>query len=94
MVTVNFYTQVTKGTGSGNYSITGLPFTASSATEVGVGGYAGNMTGVSGGIVGYIGASTSAIALYYTGTGATTTVTDAQLQANNAVFTASVSYFI
>jgi hypothetical protein len=94
MVTVNFYTQVTKGTGSGNYSISGLPFTSSSATEVGVAGYITNMTGVSGAVVGYIAGNTSSINLHYTRTGIATEITDVNLTANNAVFTGSVSYFI
>ena len=94
MVTVNFYTQVTKGTGSGNYRITGLPFPESTAVIVGLGAYANNMTGVSGGIAGYLGGNTSRIEVYYTGTGSASAVTDAQLQSSNAVFTASVSYFV
>jgi hypothetical protein len=70
-VTINFYTQVSKGTASGDYKITGLPFAQSSGMDGGVGGFATNMTGVSGGIVGSIPQNSSAIELYFTGTGAT-----------------------
>jgi hypothetical protein len=97
-VTIVMWTQITKGTASGNLSITGLPFAmGSTATYVlGVPVASGNLTGVSGLVFGYgdTSAPATSLAMYYTGTGTTAAVTDAQMQASNSGFYSSFLYYV
>jgi hypothetical protein len=91
LVTVTFYTQVTKGNGSGNLSFSGLPFSAAGlAFGAAVGGW--NLSGVANPIA-YFDSSTSFIC-YYADSGSSTLayITDVQMQTTNAVITGSVTY--
>ena len=90
VVTITFYTQVTKGTATGDYRITGLPFAFSSPTIAGCAVAGWNLTGISGSLFGYI--TASQINIYYGATGTINNVTNTQLDTTNAVITASISY--
>jgi len=95
-VHVNFYTQVTKGTASGAYRITGLPFAASARTfTIGVAGAADNMTptvpvwGILDGVTG-----SSSLVMKKKDSSSSSDLTAADLNTSNAVFAASFTYFV
>jgi len=91
LVTVNFYTQVTKGNGSGNLSFSGLPF-SSASFAFGTPMSTWNMTGVNNALA-YVSGGTS-FTCYFSGSGSSTLayITSAEMQTTNAVVTGSFSY--
>jgi hypothetical protein len=91
LVTILFYTQVTKGNASGNLSFSGLPFSAASFA-FGMSVAAWNLTSVANPIA-YLSNGTT-FTCYYADSGSSTLtyITDVQMQTTNAVISGSFSY--
>ena len=92
LVNVLCYAQVTKGTGSGNLSISGLPFTSASF-PLGTPMATWNMVGVNNAVAYFDGGSAS-FTCYYSGVGSTSLsyITDVQMATSNAIFAGSFTY--
>ena len=86
IVSIQGFLQFSETTANGNFSIGGLPFTASTVTNNYNGGalYANNLTGVSGQIMFLIGADISdkELFIYFSGTGTRTRITQAHTGTN------------
>lgn len=93
-VTCVAYLLFSETTASGNLSISGLPFTSSSITNLlgGFGIFTDNLALIVGAPVGFINTSSTTIPLSYTGTGASTTISNTNTGAN-ALFRMSFTYF-
>lgn len=96
LVIIQGFLQFDETSASGDFSIGGLPFSASTATANFVGGtmYANNLTGVSGQIMFLLGGSVSdkEIFVYFSGTGTRTRITNAHTTAVNNNFSFNICY--
>ena len=97
LVHLQGYLQFDETTASGNFSIGGLPFSASTTTSNYSGGalYADNLTGVSGQIMYLLGADIAdkQMFIYFSGTGTRTRITQAHT-GTNTNFAFDIHYLI
>lgn len=83
-VVLNCSVRVTETTASGNITITGLPFTSSSAIATATACFVDNVSGVSGAVVAQLNGASSTITLFYTGTGSSTQLSNTNTGTNSS----------